>query len=89
MVVALTRGLSARARETVEWETPAFFAMSSRVIIWNFLGKVGCTLILDFEPKMDYTRLLQSCAKRLDINVTAPLFYELVEFFVYDFDCWL
>ena len=89
MVVALIRGLSARARETVEWETPAFFAMSSRVIIWDFFGKNRFALILNFEPKMDYTRLLQSCAKRLDINVTAPLFYELVEFFVYDFDCWL
>ena len=55
----------------------------------GFFGKNRFALILNFEPKMDYKRLLQSCAKRLDINVTAPLFYELVEFFVYDFDCWL
>lgn len=89
MVVALTRGLSARARETVEWETPAFFAMSSRVIIWNFLGKVGCTLILDFEPKMDYTRLLQSCAKHCESDVSDFMYGEVVEFFVYDFDLWL
>ena len=82
MVVALTRGLSARARETVEWETPAFFAMSSRVIIWNFLGKVGCTLILDFEPKMDYTRLLQSCAKHCKSDVSDFMYGEVVEFFV-------
>jgi hypothetical protein len=61
------------------------------VLQGNHLGifvKDSCALILNFEPKMDYTRLLQSCAKRLDINVTAPLFYELVEFFVYDFDLW-
>jgi hypothetical protein len=51
--------------------------------------KDSCALILNFEPKMDYTRLLQSCAKRLNINVTDPLFDELVEFFVYDFDLWL
>jgi hypothetical protein len=78
----LTRGLSARARETVEWETPAFFAMSSRVIIWNVLGKVGCSLILDFEPKMDYTRLLQSCAKHCESDVSDFTYGEVVEFFV-------
>ena len=55
----------------------------------GFFGNVSCALILNFEPKMDYTRLLQSCAKRLDVNVTVPLFDELVEFFVYDFDLWL
>jgi hypothetical protein len=55
----------------------------------GIFGKDRCALILNFEPKMDYTRLLQSCAKRLNINVTDPLFDELVEFFVYDFDLWL
>ena len=52
----------------------------------GIFGKDRCALILNFEPKMDYTRLLQSCAKRLNIFVTAPLFDELVEFFVYDFN---
>ncbi len=55
----------------------------------GFFGNVSCALILNFEPKMDYTRLLQSCAVRLNIEVTDSLFDELVELFVYDFDLWL
>lgn len=62
--------------------TVSTFAMSSRVIIWNVLGKVGCSLILEFEPKMDYTRLLQSCAKHCESDVSDFMYGEVVEFFV-------
>ncbi len=55
----------------------------------GIFGKDRCALILNFEPKMDYTRLLQSCAKHCESDVSDFMYGEVVEFLCYDFDLWL